>query len=81
MLVMVVATVVRCVRERLEFMYIARHAAWSTINLKHDLLLICILPFGILPGTLLSWSPSPHKARFATASQMLFYIPLQDLTP
>jgi len=71
-LVMVVATVVRCVRARLEFMYIARHAAWSAINLKHDLLLICILPFGISPGTLLAWIPSPHEPRFSTGSEMPF---------
>ena len=68
MLVMVITTGVRCVRERLEFMYIARHAVWRAINLKHDLLLIGILPFSISPGTLLAWIPSPHEPRFCTAS-------------
>jgi len=58
---MVVASVVGCVKERLEFRYIARHPAESAINLKHNLLLICILPFGISPATRLAWILSTHE--------------------
>jgi len=77
----VIATIVRCGREKLEFTYIPRHAACSSINLKHVLLLICILSFDITLGTLLAWIPSTHEARFSTVSQMPFQVVPQDLAP